>query len=69
MTKVNRAKEFLDQKDKVVFSVIFRGRENAHKEEGRKVMEGVISQLAEVGKVETPPLEQGRRLICMIAPK
>jgi translation initiation factor IF-3 len=30
LTKVNRAKEFLDQKDKVVFSVIFRGRENAH---------------------------------------
>jgi hypothetical protein len=36
MTKVNRAKEFLEQKDKVVFSVIFRGRENAHVDEGFK---------------------------------
>ena len=67
--KIKQAERFLKHKDKVQVSVMFRGRENAHKEEGRKVMEGVISQLAEVGKVETPPLEQGRRLICMIAPK
>ena len=39
MTKVNRAKEFLAEKDKVIFSVIFRGRENAHIEEGYKLVQ------------------------------
>jgi translation initiation factor IF-3 len=67
--KIQQAERFLKHKDKVQVSVMFRGRENAHKEEGRKVMEGVIAHLSEFGKVETPPLEQGRRLICMIAPK
>ncbi len=67
--KIKQAERFLKHKDKVQVSVMFRGRENAHKEEGRKVMEGVINQLSEVGKVESPPSEQGRRLICTLAPK
>jgi translation initiation factor IF-3 len=50
-------------------SVLFRGREMAHIEEGRKVMESVIATLSEVGKVETSPQQHGRRMICMIAPK
>jgi translation initiation factor IF-3 len=32
-------------------------------------MESVIVTLSEVGKVETPPQQHGRRMICMIAPK
>ena len=42
MTKVNRAKEFLAEKDKVIFSVIFRGRENAHTEEGYKLVKELM---------------------------
>ena len=38
MVKVTHAKEFLAEKDKVVISVVFRGREAAHMDEGRKVM-------------------------------
>lgn len=69
MVKVNRAKEFLSQKDKVVFSVIFRGRENAHVDEGYKVVERIVSELSDIGKVEQNPQMQGRRIVVIIAPK
>ena len=67
--KVKKAIGFLKHKDKVQVSVLFRGREMAHVEEGRKVMEGVIEELLEHGKLEMPPQQHGRRMICTIAPK
>ncbi len=67
--KVKKAKGFLQHKDKVQVSVLFRGREMAHVEEGRRVMQDVIEELLEFGKVETPPQQHGRRMICTIAPK
>lgn len=69
MTKVNRAKSFLEKRDKVVFSVIFRGRENAHVDEGFKLIDRVIEELEEVAKVEQAPGMQGRRIIVTLAPK
>jgi len=68
-TKIRQAEKFLEHKDKVQVSVLFRGREMAHIEEGRKVMEQVIETLSAVGKVETKPQQHGRRMICMISPK
>ena len=68
--KVKQAIGFLQHKDKVQISVIFRGREMAHVEEGRRVMESVIEELVdEYGKVEISPQQHGRRMICTIAPK
>jgi translation initiation factor IF-3 len=67
--KVKQAKGFLQHKDKVQVSVLFRGREMAHIEEGRRVMENVIEELSEVGKLEAPPQQHGRRMICTISPK
>ena len=67
--KVNKAREFLDHKDKVIVTVIFRGREMAHVEEGRRVINGILDQLEEVSKVESPPTQHGRRLMCTLAPK
>lgn len=69
MTKVNRARAFLDKKDKVIFSVIFRGRENAHTDEGFKVLQRVIAELGDISKVEQAPTMQGRRIIATVAPK
>jgi translation initiation factor IF-3 len=69
MTKVNRAKEFLGQKDKVIFSVIFRGRENAHVDEGFKLVQRLIKDLEEIAKLEQPPQMHGRRIVVIFAPK
>lgn len=69
MTKVNRARGFLEKRDKVVFSVIFRGRENAHTDEGFKLVNTVVEKLEDIAKVEQGPSMQGRRVIVTIAPK
>ena len=67
--KMKRAKQFLRQKDKVQVSVIFKGREMAHLQEGHKVMERAIEELTEIGKVESAPTQLGRRIDCTIAPR
>jgi translation initiation factor IF-3 len=67
--KVNHAREFLEKKDKVIVTVIYRGREMAHTEEGRRVLQHVLDQLEEVGKVESPPKQFGKRLSCTLSPK
>jgi translation initiation factor IF-3 len=69
MTKVNHAKEFLSQKDKVVFSIIFRGRENAHVDEGFKLVQRLTKELEEVAKVEQSPQMHGRRIVVIYSPK
>ncbi len=66
--KVKKAIDFLKHKDKVQVTVLFRGREMAHIEEGRKVMEGVIEDLAAYGKPESFPAQHARRMICTITP-
>ncbi len=67
--KVNQAKGFLIHKDKVVVSVVFRGRELAHIDEGQRVMKQIVAQLEPVSKVEAPPQQMGRRLVCTLSPK
>ncbi len=67
--KLTQARHFLEHKDKVIVSVIFRGREMAHIEEGRKVIDNIVQQLQEVGKLEQPPSHQGKRIVCTLAPK
>jgi len=67
--KVNRARDFLLHKDKVIVTVVFRGRELAHVEEGRRVIDGVLAQLEDISKIEAPPVHHGRRMICTLAPK
>ncbi len=67
--KVGRAREFLEHKDKVIVSVIYRGRELAHLQEGRRVIDEILEKLVDVGRVEAAPVQHGRRLVCTLAPK
>ena len=67
--KVNRARDFLEHKDKVLVTVMFRGREMAHVAEGRKVLNEILEQLDEVAKTESPPTQHGRRITCVLSPK
>ena len=67
--KVKRAREFLEHKDKVLVNVLFRGRELAHIDEGRRVMEEVLQALDEVGKLEKNPSMEGRRMTAILAPE
>jgi translation initiation factor IF-3 len=67
--KVKRAREFLEHKDKVLVNVLFRGRELAHIDEGRKVMNEVLAALDDVAKVEKNPSMEGKRMTAIVAPR
>ncbi|WP_231690806.1 translation initiation factor IF-3 [Aureliella helgolandensis] len=67
--KVKQAVGFLKHKDKVQVSVIFRGREMAHIEEGRRVMDSVLEELLQHGKLDGNPMQMGRRMMCTVSPK
>ena len=67
--KVKRAREFLEHKDKVLVNVLFRGRELAHIDEGRRVMDEVLQALDDVAKVEKNPSMEGKRMTAIIAPR
>jgi translation initiation factor IF-3 len=69
LTKANRARKFLEERDKVVCSVIFRGRENAHVDEGFKLVEKLTANLADIAKVEQAPSMHGRRIVVIYAPR
>ncbi len=69
MTKVNHARQFLKARDKVICSVIFRGRENAHVEEGFKLVKRLVTELEQDAKVEQAASMQGRRIVLILAPK
>jgi translation initiation factor IF-3 len=67
-TKVNQARKFLEHNDKVQVTVLFRGREMQHQEEGRRVLDQVLAKLAGVGKVERPPAMEGRKMTALLMP-
>jgi translation initiation factor IF-3 len=67
--KMRAMEKFLDEGDKVKVTLRFRGREMAHQELGRKVLERVRVDLEEPAKVEQMPLMEGRQMIMILTPK
>ncbi|MFP6579451.1 MAG: translation initiation factor IF-3 [Myxococcota bacterium] len=58
--KLNNARRFLMDGDKVKVTVMFRGREMVHPERGRKQLQQVIELLGPMAKMENPPRMEGR---------
>lgn len=69
LTKVKHARGFLEEGDKVLFTVFFKGREQAHKEIGRAMMERIKKELDDVGKVERDVSMMGPRMQVTFIPK
>ena len=67
--KMRAMVKFLDEGDKVKVTLRFRGREMAHQELGRKVLERVRVDLDEPAKVEQYPQMEGRQMIMILSPK
>jgi len=68
-TKLNQAKKFLEDGHKVQFNIMFRGREMAHVDLGRTLMEHFKAGLAEISKPEREPKLEGKRMIMILTPK
>lgn len=67
--KIKHVKKFLEQQDKVKITMMFRGREIAYTEIGRKIMESIRDALADIGSIEQHPRLEGRNMNMIIAPK
>lgn len=67
-TKVGHVTRFLKHKDKVKITIMFRGREMAHPERGRQLLERIAEDLVALAVVEQRPLQDGRNMTMMLGP-
>ena len=68
-TKRNRIIEFLKEGSKVKAAVMFRGRENAHRDLGWEMMRRLADDLSEIGQLEIGPRQEGPNLSAIFSPK
>jgi len=66
--KMRNLRKFLAKGDKVKVTVRFRGRELAHTELGRELMERVLADAGDEAKVELMPKMEGRQMVMILAP-
>jgi translation initiation factor IF-3 len=66
--KKNNVVRFLDHGDKVKAIIRFRGREMAHQELGKAVLDRLVQEVKEHGTVESNPEMQGNRMIIVLSP-
>jgi translation initiation factor IF-3 len=67
--KIRHARRFLEEGNKVKATMMFRGRQMAHPELGRGVLDRVAQVLDDVGKVESLPALEGRNMTMILAPR
>ena len=67
-TKMQHVERFLEEGSKVKLTIMFRGREMAHPELGRKILEKVAERVAEIAIVESAPKQDGRNMTMVLNP-
>jgi len=66
--KMRSVTKFLGEGDKVKVTLRFRGREMAHQELGRELLQRIAGDIEEVAKIEAMPKMEGRQMIMVVAP-
>lgn len=64
--KLGRARQFLLDGDMVQINMMFRGRELAHIEVGREVVDRFWKALEDIAKMDRPPIFEGKRMTCLL---
>ncbi len=67
-TKKGHVERFLRQQDKVKITIMFRGREQAHPERGRALLQRLFEDLDGLAVIESHPLQEGRNMSMLLAP-
>lgn len=67
--KIKHIKKFLSQNDKVKITMMFRGREIAYTDLGRKIMDDIQKELAEISIIDQHPRLEGRNMVMIVSPK
>ena len=68
-TKTRHARRFLQEGNKVKVTMMFRGRQVAHPELGKLVLDRVCADLADLSKIETDAKLEGKNMTLILAPK
>ncbi|MBW7897593.1 MAG: translation initiation factor IF-3 [Candidatus Brocadia sapporoensis] len=68
-TKIRQARKFLENRDRVLISVMFKGRERAHTELGESILKQIADTLEDVAKVEKDRISDDRRMGIILSPK
>jgi translation initiation factor IF-3 len=67
-TKKGHVERFLKHHDKVKITIMFRGREQAHPERGRALLQKLFEDLGGIAVIESAPLQEGRNMSMLLAP-
>ncbi len=67
-TKKGHVERFLKHKDKVKVTIMFRGREQAHPERGRNLLQKLFEDLGGIAVIESAPLQEGRNMSMLLGP-
>lgn len=67
-TKKGHVERFLRNRDKVKVTIMFRGREQAHPERGRALLQRLFGDVEELATIESEPLQEGRNMSMLLAP-
>ena len=68
-TKLGHIRKFIDKKDKVKVTVMFRGREITLSAQGRELLKRIAEAVEDITVVEQMPKFEGRTMVMILAPK
>ncbi len=68
-TKIRQARKFLENKDRVLINMMFKGRERAHAELGNEILKQIADALEDIAKVEKDKISDDRRMGIILSPK
>ena len=68
-TKIRQARKFLENKDRVLINMMFKGRERAHAELGNEILKQIAVALEDIAKVEKDKISDERRMGMILSPK
>lgn len=66
--KLRKAKEFLEDGDKVKFTIRFRGREMSYQEQGRELLNRIVRDIQDSAVIELFPRLEGRQMVMVVSP-
>ena len=66
--KMKAAKRFIEDGDKVKFTVRFKGREISNQESGKELLNRVKEELGDIIKIDKEPIMEGRQMIMFVSP-
>ena len=69
ITKLGKAKKFLEDGNKIKFTIMFRGREIARKDAAMLMLENVAESFSEISEIDKKASLEGRKMFLILTPK